>query len=304
MANPAATSTTARTRDVIVRALGSDLKIEVAVTDRRGHAAELATAARADGVDVVIALGGDGTVNEVVNGLLAGSDGRSVCDGPALAVVPGGSTNVFARALDIAPDPVEATGQILDALREGRRRRITLGRVDDRWFTFTAGFGLDAQVVARVERERARGHISTPRLYLRAAATELYRSHQHPSPMRLERPGEEPIEGLHMIVVANTRPWTYLSGRAIDPSPSASFDSGLDVFALRSLAPLSVLRTATQLLAGRGAPHGPGVLTLGDLDELTVVAAPHTDIEVDGDHLGTRTRVRLVAVREALSVVA
>src|SRR3712207_496522 len=122
--NPAATSTTAKMRDVLVGALGSELKVDLAETSRRGHARELGARAAADGFDVVVSVGGDGTVNEVVNGLLANGPDPSL---PTLAVVPGGSTNVFSRALGRSRDPVEATAEILASLRAGRTRLVSLG---------------------------------------------------------------------------------------------------------------------------------------------------------------------------------
>src|SRR3978361_1776011 len=124
VANPAATTTTRKVRDVLVRALSTELKVDVAETTHRGHARELAAAATAEGVDVVVTLGGDGTVNEAANGLMDGGPGPQ---GPALAVGPGGSTNVFSRALGRSRDPVEATGEILDSLRAGRTRLVSLG---------------------------------------------------------------------------------------------------------------------------------------------------------------------------------
>src|SRR5258708_38382312 len=133
--NPKATATNARVRDVITRALESDLKLDVVETKRRGHATEVARDAAADDIPVVVVLGGDGTVNEVVNGL-HGTDTE-------LAVVPGGSTNVFARPLGLSASPVEATSEVLDALRSGRRRRVNLGAANDRFFTFCAGRRID-----------------------------------------------------------------------------------------------------------------------------------------------------------------
>src|SRR3954467_9139974 len=145
--NPKATATSARVRDVLARALGSDLKVDLVETQRRGHAIALGTRATQEGYDLVVALGGDGTVNEIVNGILNGDTSPGPrTDQPALAVVPGGSTNVFSRALGIPRDPVEATGSLLDALREDRSRWIGLGKVGspdpngtttERWFTFT-----------------------------------------------------------------------------------------------------------------------------------------------------------------------
>ena len=136
--NPSATTTTAAGRDVLAHALASELKIEILHTRYRGHAAEATAKAAAAGTELVVALGGDGTVNEVVNGMLSGG----VADAPALAVVPGGSANVFARALGISRDPLEATAELLRALTAGRLRPVGLGRADDRWFTFNAGLGL------------------------------------------------------------------------------------------------------------------------------------------------------------------
>src|SRR3954453_23017026 len=123
--NPKATATTARARDVLAHALASETKLEVVQTKARGHAIELGHRARADGYDLVVALGGDGTVNEVVNGLLQDGPGPDV---PALAVVPGGSTNVFARALVMPESGVEATGEVLEAVASGTRRTIGLAK--------------------------------------------------------------------------------------------------------------------------------------------------------------------------------
>src|SRR3954449_181917 len=122
--NPAATATTPKGRDVLVRALGSELKVDVIETEHRGHGRELGRRATEDGVDVVVTLGGDGTVNEVVNGLLTRGPSAHV---PTLAVVPGGSTNVFSRALGRSRQPVAATAEILEPLGPGRPRTVTPG---------------------------------------------------------------------------------------------------------------------------------------------------------------------------------
>jgi diacylglycerol kinase family enzyme len=199
--NPNATSTTAAGRDVLAHALASELKLEVLVTRYRGHAAEATAQAVRDGVELLVAHGGDGTVNEVANGMLQGTGGpvrpppgvrellppgeresRPAC-GPALAVVPGGSANVFARALGMPRDPVEATAQILRSLAAGHSRLVGLGRADDRWFTFNAGMGWDADVVAEVERMRFRGLAATPLRYAATALRQYYRQWRDPKPM-------------------------------------------------------------------------------------------------------------------------
>src|SRR5690349_4863935 len=176
--NPNATTTTERVRDILVRALRSQVHLEVAYTERRGHAADLARDAARDGVDLVVTLGGDGTVNEAVNGLMtadAGPAPNRAQERPALAVVPGGSTNVFARALGLPGDWAEGAGVILEALRDGRTRTGGLGRADDRYFTFCAGFGIDAEVVKRVEQSRMKGKISRPTLYVRHVLAQYFK---------------------------------------------------------------------------------------------------------------------------------
>jgi diacylglycerol kinase family enzyme len=307
--NPKATTTSERSQDVLVRALRSAVGVEVAYTRRRGHAASLGRQAAESGVDLVVTLGGDGTVNEAVNGIMSASTdgGRR----PALAVVPGGSANVFARALGLPKDWAEATGVILEALRDGRDRLIGLGLADDRYFTFCAGLGMDAAVIRRVERARLRGRVSTPALYLRSTTREYLRewlSGRMPSSanqptIALERPAEPPEEKLATVIVQNTSPWTYLGDRPIDPNPTASFDLGLDVLALRTLHMPSTTRTVTQLLSSKAVPRGKQVLRLHDVAEFTLRAGRPQPFQLDGDYLGEREKVRFTAVAEALRVV-
>ncbi|MGP4114546.1 diacylglycerol/lipid kinase family protein [Streptomyces sp. 4N509B] len=341
--NPVATTTSARTRDVLCRALSSEVKLEVAATEHRGHARELAReAAQRASADVVIALGGDGTVNEVVNGLLhdgpereadpaagagdgAGAGGGEGGGGdggarrvPRLAVVPGGSTNVFARALGLPNDPVEATGALLDAMRAGRERPIGLGlasgtpgtadaEVPARWFTFTAGFGFDAGVVGRVESQRERGRRSTHALYVRQAIRQFLGDHQRRThgTITLARPGHEPVEGLALSIVCNTAPWTFLGNRPIYAAPRASFDTGLDVLGLTKLSAAAVTRYGTQLLRStpeRG-PEGRHVVALHDEPEVTLRSQASLPFQLDGDHLGLRTSVSFTGVSRALRVI-
>ncbi|WP_030545072.1 diacylglycerol kinase family protein [Streptomyces albus] len=314
--NPAATTTSARTRDVLIHALASDLKLEVASTEYRGHARDLARRAAESGeVELVVALGGDGTVNEVVNGLLhRGPDPDSL---PRLAVVPGGSTNVFARALGLPNDAVEATGALLDALRDGSERTVGLGlasgtpgSVDEavpaRWFTFTAGFGFDAGVVGRVEQQRERGRRSTHALYVRQVLRQFFSDpHRGHGTITLDRPGHTPERGLVLSVVCNTSPWTYLGNRPVYAAPGATFDTALDVLGLSSLSAAAVARYGTQLLMSspeRG-PHGKHALSLHDLTDFTLHSQAKLPFQMDGDHLGLRSSVTFTGVRRALRVI-
>ncbi|UGY93561.1 diacylglycerol/lipid kinase family protein [Streptomyces gobiensis] len=313
--NPKATTTSARTRDVLTHALASDLKLEVATTQYRGHARDLARQAAEGGeTELVIALGGDGTVNEVVNGLLHRGPDPAL---PRLAVVPGGSTNVFARALGLPNDVVEATGALLDALESRSERTIGLGlaagtpdtedaEVPARWFTFCAGFGFDAGVVGRVEQQRERGKRSTHALYVRQVMRQfLMEPHRRRGTITLERPGEEPVEQLVLSIVCNTAPWTYLGNRPVYAAPEASFDTALDVLGLARLSPAAVTRYGAQLLTSspeRG-PRGKHAVSLHDLTDFTLHSQVPLPFQMDGDHLGLRTNVTFTGVRRALRVI-
>ena len=298
--NPKATTATARGRDVLARALGSDLKLDVVETERRNHAIALGAQAVDEAYDLVVVLGGDGTVNEVVNGILR--DGPSA-DLPALAVVPGGSTNVFHRALEIPRDPVEATGSLLDAIREGRSRRIGLGKANDRWFTFTAGIGLDADAVRAIERARDRGKAPTPTRYAITAFRRFLTGtdRRHPA-LTLERPGEEPMTDLYLAIAANSWPWTYFGSRPVVLTQTASFDTGLDIAVRRKLGTVGTLWAASGMLIG-GGMRGRATTILTDQREFRIRADQPMHWQVDGDYLGETEDVAFESVPAALRVI-
>ena len=314
--NPNASTTSIRTRDVIASALGEALKLDLAETEYRQHAVEIGRQARADGVDVVIALGGDGTANEVATGILhddlvaAPVSGGAVPiageDVPAFAVVPGGCTNVFARAVGYPSDPIEATGQILEALRLERHREVSVGLADDRPFLFAAGLGLDAEVVERVEQARERGaRVSRP-LYVRCALRHIMlggAERRHP-PLRLTWADAEPLEA-YIAIIANADPWTYLMERPVRPTPDASYDQGMDFFALRKLRTVATLRTLASMLGADARPKGRRVVVEHDLTRLlveTVDGRPRA-LQVDGDYIGESTTVRFRNMPRALRVI-
>jgi len=309
--NPHATSTTPAGRDVLAAALASELKLDVAATTHRGHAAQLASQAALDGFDLVVVHGGDGTVNEVVNGLLAVRNRVPV---PAVGVVPGGSANVFGAGVGVPRDPVEATRHLLRAVQAGRRRTIGLGRMHawqpeqaeppiPRWFTFNAGLGLDAAAVRHVERSRARGRRATTARYVRAAALSYLRQdHRHPR-LTIELPGEDAVTGAFLAIVANSDPYTYAGRRAVRMNPGCTQDDGLGLFALRTLAPLPVLRHVVQILRRRGVPRGKHLVRRQDLATLRITSEQPIGLQVDGDYLGEHVRVDYESVPAALTVV-
>lgn len=309
--NPHATSTTRLRRDVIVHALASAVDLEVVQTRYRGDATAHAAAARRDGYGLIVTLGGDGTVNEVVNGLLATGSGPDwdrpgPAALPAIAPLPGGSANVFTRALGLSADPVDAAGQILAALASGRHRDIGIGRAGHRYFTFNAGLGLDAEVVRAVEGRRAHGRNVTPALYARMAIRQFYwlTDRSHPA-LTLERAGHPPAGPFYLAIVSNTAPWTFLGNRPVNANPRAAFDRGLDVFALSRLGTPGTLRTVGQLLSRSGPPaQARGRLSLHDQPELNFSATRPVAFQVDGEYMGEYERVAFCAVPKALRVIA
>jgi diacylglycerol kinase family enzyme len=310
VSNPRATVTTARQRDVLVHALAADAKLEVAETANRGHAAALACRAMRDGVDVVVALGGDGTVNEVVNGLLTDGVHDRV---PALGIVPGGSTNVFARALGLPNDPVEATSMLLDAMEARRVRWIGLGQADERWFLFAAGLGFDAAVVSAVEAQRRRGKKSTHSRYVRTAVSNFFRQdRRHPSIAADFMDGTS-MADLHMALITNCDPWTFLGGRPLSPTPDASFDSALDLYARTRMGVVGVLWSVAMMAARRTDPlaadkrritsRGFGETVIHDVNDFVLTTSRPLPLQVDGESLGEYEAVRFRATPRALSVL-
>lgn len=301
--NPRATATTARQRDVLVHALSADAKLEVEETANRGHAAALACRAMRDGVDVVVALGGDGTVNEVVNGLLTDGVHPGV---PRLGIVPGGSTNVVARALGLPNDPFEATSVLIDAMSADRRRHIGLGQADDRWFVFAAGLGYDAAVVAAVEAHRRRGRTSTHALYVRTAVRTYFKQDRRRPAITLEFADGSTMSGIYLALVTNCDPWTYLGGRPVSPTPRASFDTGLDVYVRTRMGAAGIVFAATRMIASPrravARRKGFGSRLEHDLPEFVLRSERPLPFQVDGDALDQRCQVRFRGVPRALEV--
>jgi diacylglycerol kinase family enzyme len=307
--NPNATSTTPAGRDLLAHALESRVELTVIHTDHRGHAIEIAESARRDGIDVIIVHGGDGTVNEVVNGLL-GVPGGQLPDGPmpAVAVVPGGSANVFARALGISPDPIEATNQLIDLLSERRNggswRRIGLMDCGERWAVFTAGMGVDGDVVAAVEAQRAKGRKVTAGRYIRIAVREMLSNVREEPRLTLELPGREPVSGVYFAFVSNASPWTYANTRPVWTNPETTFDTGLGVFATTSMNVWKNLMLVRRMLAKKPNIKAKHLIREDDVDFVRITASEPVASQIDGDYLGLRAEMTFRAVPGAVSVVA
>jgi diacylglycerol kinase family enzyme len=320
--NPHATSTTSGRRDLIVRALKSAVDLEVVQTRYRGDATKLAATAAAEKFGLVITLGGDGTVNETVNGLLGGTgspirrDGdrdltrgtparADAADLPALAALPGGNANVFIRSLALPADPVDAAARLIDDLASGRERRIGLGCADGRYFTFNAGLGLDAEVVRAIDGMRAHGRTPTPALYARTALRQYYRvTDRHRPAICITEPADLCPTSVFLCIVSNSAPWTYLGRRPVHTNPDASFDTGLDLLGFRSLGTLATLRALRQMLADRiEPPRGRALVAAHDLPALVLRAGRPVAFQLDGEYMGEVEEVSFRAVPGALRVV-
>ncbi len=296
--NPRATTTTGNSTDLAIRSLAGLVDLDVEHTRYRGHARELAAAARGE---LVIVLGGDGAVNEAVNGIMSRPSEK-----PLLAVIPGGGGNVFAQALRLPVDTAAAIARIGEILKEGRHRTIGLGLADDRYFTFCAGLGMDAEVVREVERMRASGHRESPALFLRTMVRQYRSGTDRRTPaLTLERDGQPAIPDLFLTAITNRSPWTYLHGRAVLPVPNPDFNSGLDVFALRKLRASTIVTAVGKMLVfRRRLPRSRHVLTVTGLESLNVRSGRPIAFQVDGDYLGETEAIKFQFVPNALRVVA
>jgi diacylglycerol kinase family enzyme len=295
--NSSASSVTARGRVVITKALSADHDVTVAETTRRGHATRLAQGAAADGVDVVVVLGGDGTLNEAANGL-AGTD-------TALAALPGGSTNVFARTLGLPDDPIEATGVLLDALAHGSVRRVGLGSVNGRYFLFHVGIGFDAAVVSEVERRGSLKRWANHALFGWAAFdTWLRRYDRHRPHFSVQVPGTDTVDDGLFTVCLNTDPYTFIGTRPFTLVPEATLDRAMAIVTVRTLDALPLLDLISSALgSGRRLRRSRHVSFRTDVTGAVIEGYGPVPYQVDGDYLGDVEHLELRHEPEILRIV-
>ena len=295
--NPEATTVTPRTRTVITRALASDLVVDVAETKRRGHAQHLAAGAVHEGYDLVLVLGGDGTLNEVINGI-AGTD-------TPLAIIPGGGTNVFARTHGIPEDSVEATAHLLERLRDGTQpKRINLGVVNGRYFGFCAGVGFDAAVVRAVERRfKMKKKIGEWFFVTTALRLFFFAYNRIEKPIHIRLPDGTEHRDLRVAIAGNSNPFTFLGERPFQVTPLADPQRGLDVTGVKSLALHRTLRFLWRAFGSGGQIHLRNVVGIHDLERFEVVTDRPTPLQVDGDYVGEGTLFEFSSHTDALSLM-
>lgn len=269
----------------------------MAETSRRNHATRLAQSAARSGTDVVVVLGGDGTLNEAANGMV-GTD-------TALAALPGGSTNVFARTIGLPDDPIEATGGLLDALAAGSIERIGLGSVNGRRFLFHVGIGFDAAVVRQVERRSALKRWASHALFVAATLDTAFRHFDRDHPQLIvEHADGTVVDDGYVTVVFNSTPYTYLGTRPIHVAPDAGLDRPLVVVTMRSLSFGRTVRLLVGAAAGRPAfRHDPTVDYRTEVHEVVVRGRVPVPYQVDGDHLGEATELRFRHEPDSLRLV-
>jgi diacylglycerol kinase family enzyme len=305
--NPNATSMSRTVCELTVRSLAGLVDVRVEQTKYRGHARELAAAARGE---LVIVLGGDGSINEVVNGVMSrGSDegdGSEGSEPPLIAVIPGGGGNVFAQALGLPPDAAAAIRRVREVIEAHSYRTIGLGLAGDRYFTFSAGLGMDAEVVLEVDRLRAAGRRESASLFLRTMVRHYFRGTDRRVPtLTVERDGQPPLTDLFLTIITNRAPWTYFRTRPVLPVPHPDFNSGLDLLALRRVRLNTIFYVVMQMLwIRRRPPRARDVLAVHGAESLTVRSSRPIAFQVDGEYLGEIEAIKFEFVPHALRVAA
>ncbi len=297
--NPYASTVSESLRHLVVHALQGRFEVDAVDTEARGHATELCREAAHEGYDVVVAFGGDGTVNEAANGLL-GSPTPLCC-------LPGGSANVFGKMLGIPGDLIDATEHLLGLADDWRPRKVDLGVVNGRCFTFASGLGLDASVVERVDSNPHLKARLGPWYFTWVAVTTFARRYLVRPPRLSVHMGEERFEGV-TAVVQNGSPFTYFQNRPIEIAEDASLESGtLSGCVLHRARPIDMPFIAWRAFSRRArvARHRQ-ISGFSDVTELTVRSADDRPLplQVDGDYLGDVAEARYSIMPQALNVVA
>jgi diacylglycerol kinase family enzyme len=296
--NPYASTVSDRLRHLVVYALQGRYEVDAVDTEARGHAIELCREAAHEGYDVVVAFGGDGTVNEAANGLLGSST--------PLCCLPGGSANVFGKMLGIPGELVDATEHLLAMADDWRPRKVDLGIVNGRYFTFSSGLGVDASVVQRVDANPKLKARLGPYYFTWAAVSTFMRRYIVKPPRLTVDLGDEQHKGVTAII-QNGSPFTYFKDRPIEIAEGAALDSGQ--FAgcvLHRARPFDMPFIAWRAFSGgaRVVRHRH-VSGFSDVTELTVSSSDQRPLplQVDGDYLGEVSEARYSILPEALSVI-
>jgi diacylglycerol kinase family enzyme len=297
--NPYATTVSDGLKNLVVYALRGRYDVTAVDTKAPGHATELCRQAAQQGYDVVVAFGGDGTVNESANGLI-GSDTPLCC-------LPGGRANVWCRLLGIPADVVDATEHLLAIAHHWHPCRVDVGRVNERHFLFSSGVGLDASVVERVD--------ANPRLkarlgeyyYAWAAVNTLHRRYVvHPPRLEASAAGVS-VTGV-TAVVQNAEHYTYFGDRPVDMADGSGLQSGdLSAVVLHRATPLEVPTIGWRALVTRARVTDHRRVTgFAGFTEMQVRSADERPLplQVDGDYIGDVSQAHFSVLPQSLLTVA
>jgi diacylglycerol kinase family enzyme len=299
IANPNAQRVTPARRDLIARTLRERFDVELAETKAPGHGSQIAEEAVLDGASVLITFGGDGTINEVANGL------AGVRSHVPMAILPGGGTNVLARSLGIPTDAMAATRSLIRRSAFAPRR-MPLGRIDERYFAANCGVGLDAAIVREVERRQRLKHLLGEWSFVANGVRQFFAAYDRRTPHLTISWGEE-LErhraGQYLAIVQNASPFTFLGRRALRICPEVRLGDGLDCFGVDSMRTdiiIPILFSAFGAARHVRDPHATYLRSQARLAIRTDVPMP---VQADGEYIGQRWNVMIEFVPDALSIL-
>ncbi len=330
IANPSATGTSEQRIDRVRAELADTIDTEVFVTASRDEAVARARDATQHRHDAVVVIGGDGTVNAALNGMLGENIDADPADLPALGIIPGGHANVFAHALGLPREVPQAASLIRESLTTRQSHTVGLGRANDRWFALNAGLGIDAEVISSVEDLRQRGLPVSPAVYLAGLAKSWVQAHRWSSPMHIRVASSNgavhDLRDMVFVIVQNTAPWTMLGDLPLHASARASLLAGLDVVAMESLSAATMVRILGSVLTGGGIagdsgdaessrpssarpprppkPPKPEAIVLHDISRIHITAQKPVPVQIDGDLWRPCTELTLVGHPHAVRVLA
>ena len=293
--NSFASSVTPRNTVLVHEHLAKHHDVQVVETNERGHATRFAQDAAARGLDAVVGFGGDGTLNEIATGL-AGSD-------TALAMLPGGSTNVFVRTLGIANDPMVALTQLMAGIDRNEIERVSLGQANGRYFTFHAGIGYDAAVVEQVERRSSLKRLVGQPLFAYSALHSWFKSYDRKYPHFTMNIDGRAIPNGFFSVVLNTNPYTFVGKHPIHLSSAASLEKKLVVVTFRKMTTPLMLKTLYSALRRGGLETSSGIDIATDVENVKIEFPAPFPYQLDGDYLGDTTTIDIKHCPEALRLV-
>lgn len=304
--NSFATTTTPEVQAVITSALSNHLDLTVINTEDKSHGIEIGKNAVKEGFELVIALGGDGTINELANGMLAKTESAEI---PLLAGLPGGNANVFIRNLGYSNDPVIATAQLIEKITQKSSRKIGLGKIDfagnSRWFLFNAGLGLDARVLSRMDDKRNQGKLASDFSYALITLKELFTEVRNgKAQLTITDQDGNTYSETQFALMINFSPWTYIGKFAVSPTKKVMDTTSLDLFAPYELSVSRTAQLVRDLVLRSNLTNNENVLVLEKQKTLKISASVPTWIQTDGEALALVTAVSVKHFADCLTVIA